>query len=219
MNGFVIQCLIGAKLTLLLALNALLLGLVLGLLLALGALCKNKSVQGLSLCLGALIRGLPELIVIFGVYFGSSALLNQCFNHPVQVNAFIAAIVALALIFSAYAAEVFRASFLAIDPGQTQAAYTLGLSRYHTLIHITLPQALKHALPGLSNLWLVLLKDTALVSLIGLADLMNKAHLAASASSDPLRYYTLAALLYMIMTSGSSLLIRFLLTNSKGQRQ
>jgi His/Glu/Gln/Arg/opine family amino acid ABC transporter permease subunit len=209
LNGFTIQLLLGAKLTLLVAVGALILGLIFGLTGAVATLCKNKFINLAAFSVTSVVRGFPELIVLFTVYFGGTALLTMLFQHYVDINALIAGIFALALIFGSYATETLRGAFLAVSKGQASAAQVLGLSKKQTFFHILLPQVWRHALPGLSNLWLVLLKDTALVSLIGLADLMNKAQLAASETSEPFTFYCTAGLFYLIMTTVSYVAIKF----------
>jgi ABC-type arginine transport system permease subunit len=146
-------------------------------------------------------------------------LLTTVVGHYVNVSAFLAGTVGLALIFGSYASQVFRGAFLAIPLGQGEAARALGLNRRQVFAHILLPQAWRHALPGLSNLWLVLLKDTALVSLIGLADLMNKSQVAASTTHQPFVFFLTAALLYLIMTSISQGLLRKLTANASRHLQ
>lgn len=211
LNGFFIQLLIGTKLTIIVACGALILGLILGLIGAAGSLCSNKIIRTATLLITSLIRGLPELIVIFTLYFGGTILLSKLFHHYVELNALTAGIFALSLIFAAYATETFRGAFLAVAKGQKEAAQALGLPAIYTFFHITLPQAWRHALPGLSNLWLVLLKDTALISLIGLTDLMNKAQIAANETFKPFTFYFAAAFLYLVMTTASQLIMKFLI--------
>ena len=200
MTGYLTQILAGAWLTLTLALCALSLGLALGLLAALAESRSWPLARYLATGLITLIRGLPELLVIFIIYFGGTLVLSKLLGHYVNVSAFIAGTVALALLFAAYASQVFRGALGAIPHTQIESAQALGLTAAQVFRRIVLPQAWRHALPGLGNLWLVLLKDTALISLIGLPDLMGKAQVAASATHQPFVYYLLAALLYLMMT-------------------
>ena len=108
--------------------------------------------------------------------------------------------VALGLIFAAYGCQVLRGAILAVPTGQMEAAKALGLSKLHMIRKVVLPQAWFHALPGLGNLWLVLLKDTALVSLIGVTDLMNVTATASASTQQPLMFYLLAAAIYLVVT-------------------
>ena len=206
-DGFFLQLAIGASITLQLALCALLLGLMLGLLGALAEASSISIIRRIAILIISTIRGLPELLVIFFVYFGGTLLFTTLLGHYVDVSSFLAGVLALALLFGSYASQTFRGAFLAVPKEQTEAARALGLNRRQIFLHIQLPQAWRHALPGLGNLWLVLLKDTALVSLIGLADLMSKAQLASSATHKPFTFYLIAAIFYLLMTSVSQFML------------
>ena len=153
-----------------------------------------------------MLRGLPEIVVLFFCYFGGTILLTAVWGHYVGVNAFVAGVIGLGLIFAAYAAQVFRGAFYQIPAGQFAAASAIGLSKRQTALKIVLPQVMHHAKPGLSNLWLTLLKDSSLVSLIGLADTMNNVGLAASQTHQPFLFYGLAVVLYLLLTSISTYL-------------
>lgn len=205
--GFLPQLLTGTWVTIQVALCSLILGLVFGLLGAGAESSKWRWLRYMAVSIISVIRGLPELLVLFFIYFGGTLLLTHVFHHYVDVSSFAAGVFALALIFGSYASQVFRGAFLAIPFGQIEAAQALGLSRWLIFHRIQLPQAWRHALPGLSNLWLVLLKDTALVSLIGLADLMNKSQVAASTTHKPFIFFMTAALLYLILTSVSQMIM------------
>lgn len=208
LDGYSLQLLKGTVVTLIVAVSSLFLGLILGLVGAAGELSHLKILQKTSRAITTVLRGLPELLIIFALYFGGTALLSSLFQTNVEVNALTAGIIALSLIFGAYATQTFRGGFLAISKGQREAAQALGLSQWRVFKQVLLPQAFKHALPGLGNLWLVLLKDTALVSLIGLADLMNTAQLAASTTRKPFTFYFVAALIYLALTTASQFGIR-----------
>lgn len=205
LEGYSFQLLLGAMTTVAVALSALVIGLILAFLGALGELSRNRWVSRLTLGCTALIRGVPELLVLFGIYFGGSALLSWVTGHDLQVNAFIAGAFALGLIFSAYGAQTLRGAFLAIPHGQRESAQALSLPASRTFTHILFPQAWKLALPGLANLWLVLLKDSALVSLLGLSDLMNKAQMASSNTHQPFKFYMTAAVVFLILTTFSQI--------------
>lgn len=197
----------GAIVTVQVAFCALLLGLFLAVLTVLIEFIAIKPFKLIFSGMLSLIRGLPELLVLFTIYFGASILLSKVLHHPVQVSTFIASVVALGLIFASYAVQTLRGAFLIIPKAQIETGKALGLSMWFIFKKILLPQAWRHALPGLGNLWLVLLKDTALVSLIGLGDLMNKATLAASTTFQPFKFYVLAALIFLILTSISQILL------------
>ncbi len=200
-EGYGSQLMLGALTTIAVAIGALTIGLVMAVFGALGELSRRPLIRNLTLACTALIRGVPELLVLFGIYFGGSALLSLIFRQDLQINAFIAGVFALALIFAAYGAQTLRGAFLAIPAGQREAAQALSLSTKRTLSHILLPQAWRVALPGLGNLWLVLLKDSALVSLLGLSDLMNKAQMASSNTHQPFKFYMTAAVIFLILTT------------------
>jgi His/Glu/Gln/Arg/opine family amino acid ABC transporter permease subunit len=200
-NGFLTQMLWGTVVTLELAFCALFLGLAVGLLGALLESIPNKWLRYIAASFIFIVRGLPELLVLFFIYFGLTAGLTQLLNHYVEVSAFAAGVIALGLIFGAYASQVFRGAFMTLDYGQIEAGKVLGLSKAQLFLRIQLPQAWRHALPGLSNLWLILLKDTAIVTLIGLNDMMNEAKLAATTNHQPFTYYLLAALIYLLITT------------------
>jgi len=200
-EGYGFQLLLGALITVAVAVSALILGLAMALLGAAGELSRHRLVRGLTLTATALIRGVPELLVLFGIYFGGTALLRLLTGHDLQINAFIAGVFALALIFAAYGAQTLRGAFLAIPPGQREAAQALSLSPRRTFSHILLPQAWRYALPGLGNLWLVLLKDSALVSLLGLSDLMNRTRMASINTHQPFKFYMTAAVIFLLLTT------------------
>lgn len=215
MNGFLLQILAGTLVTLKLAVCAALFGMLIGLLAAMLESIRTVWLRYLAASLIFVIRGLPELLVLFFIYFGTAALLQTIFHQYVDISAFAAGVVALGLIFGAYASHVFRGAFLAVDRGQMEAGSAIGLSRWQIFSRIQLPQAWRHAIPGLGNLWLVLLKDTAIVTLIGLADMMNQAKIAASTTHQPFTYYLIAAIIYLLITTVSEIGIRFLTYNSK----
>ncbi len=213
-SGYFPQILSGAWITIQVACCSLVLGLILGLLGALLESCKWRWLRYLATALISIVRGVPELLVLFFIYFGGTLLLTSLAGHYINVSAFVAGVVGLALIFGSYASQVFRGAFLAIPIGQIEAARALGLNQWLIFKRIQLPQAWRHALPGLSNLWLVLLKDTALVSLIGLADLMNKSQVAASTTHQPFVFFLTAAFLYLVMTSFSQWIMSKLSANA-----
>lgn len=208
LEGYGPQLLQGLFITLAVAVSALIVGLVLAIAGALGELSRRRWIRVLTVSMTGFIRGLPELLVLFGIYFGGSALLTHFTGRDVQINAFIAGVVALGIIFAAYGAQTLRGAFLAIPAGQQESGQALGLSSQRIFIHILLPQAWRYAIPGLSNLWLVLLKDSALVSLLGLSDVLNKAQLAASATHQPFKFYMIAAFIFLILTTLSQVSLR-----------
>lgn len=206
-TGFLVPLLIASKTTLQLAGSALLLGLLLalGLTALRRARCAllRRVAQGFTL----LLQGLPELLVLLVIYFVPTQLLHLVTQHYINFSAFGCGVVALALIFAAPATETLCGALQAVAQGQTEAAAALGLTSRDIFWRIVLPQAWRCALPGLGNQWLVLVKDTALVSLIEINDLMRQTHIAALATGKKLTYFLLAALIYLVITGISQLIL------------
>lgn len=194
--------------TLGLAVCALIIGFFLAILFVVLETSKIKSISKSTALVVTLLRGLPEILVVLLIYFGSSQLLFLITGNYVQFSAFACGALALAIIFAAYASQSLRGAIQAIPLGQWESGAALGLSRGQTFIRLIMPQVWRHALPGLSNQWLVLLKDTALVSLIGVEDLMRQAELANANTHQPFTWYGIAAALYLIITLLSQVGIR-----------
>ena len=193
----------GAWLTIRLALATLPVGLALGLAVA---LMRDSGTRWLTMPANAfttIFRGLPELLTLLLVYFGGQMLLARIFGQ-VEVSAFVAGLVALGLVFAAYASEVFLGAFRGIGRGQYEAGYALGLGRVAVFRLVILPQLVRLALPGLANLWLVLLKETSLVSVIALNDLLRQTSVAVRATKEPFLFYLVACLIYLAMSAISS---------------
>ncbi|WP_114416284.1 ABC transporter permease [Marinospirillum perlucidum] len=200
LHGFGHLLLAGTWVTLKLAFVSLVFGLLLGLL---GALAKRSSffpLRWVGNLYTTLMRGLPELLLVLLIYFGTSQLLELTFGVYVEISAFAAGVAALSIAFGAYATEVFRAALQELPKGQVEAAQALGLSPWQTFWHVMLPQLWRLALPGLGNLFLVLLKDTALVSVIGLEDIMRQAYVASGYTKLPFTFYLAAAGIYLTLT-------------------
>lgn len=195
-----------ALMTLGLAVCSLVLGLFLGMLFA--VLEANRFVGKPTTVLVALLRCLPEILVVLLVYFGSSELVELLTGEYIEFGAFGCGVFALSLIFAAYASQTLRGAIQAIAKGQWESGTALGLSKGYTFLRIIMPQVWRHALPGLSNQWLVLLKDTALISLIGVDDLMRQAQLINTNTHQPFTWYGIAALIYLLVTLVSQLGIR-----------
>jgi polar amino acid transport system permease protein len=177
------------------------------------ALAKRSAAWPLRLIGNAyttVFRGLPELLTLFIIYYGVQiglqTLVETLFEDadPIEINTFVAGMVALGVVFSAYASEVFLSAFKGITPGQIEAARALGLGRGATFRLIILPQLVRYALPGIANLWLVLLKDTSLVSAIGLSDILRNTQIAVGVTKQPLVFFGLACLIYLVLAIISS---------------
>jgi polar amino acid transport system permease protein len=198
----------GVWLTIRLALATLPFGITVGFTVALARNSHDRWLRAAGTSFATVFRGLPELLTLFIVYYGGQILLQKTVglfsDSHVEVSGFVAGFVALGLVFSAYASEVFLSAFRGIGHGQYEAAHALGLRPFATMRLVILPQLIRLALPGLANLWLVLLKDTALVSVIALEDLMRKANLAAVTTKEPFLFYSTACLIYLVLSIVSS---------------
>ncbi len=207
-TGWGDELLRGAWLTIRLALATLPVGLALGFLVALAKRSPSPPLRILAEGFSTIFRGLPELLTLFLVFYGGQfllqALVNLVSGAEVHASAFLAAIVALGLVFAAYASEVFAAAFNGIPIGQWEAAAAIGLHRWQTMRLVILPQLIRLALPGLANLWLLLLKDTALVSVIALDDLLRMTSNAVGHTSQPFFFYLVACMIYLAMSLVSS---------------
>ncbi|MDD9910497.1 MAG: ABC transporter permease [Ahrensia sp.] len=191
----------GAWLTIRLALATLPFGLVLGFLIALAKVSGEPALRRGANIYTTIFRGVPELLTLFIVYYGGQialqAFIGLFTDTYVEVSGFVAGMIALALVFSAFSSEVFVAALKAIPKGQGEAAWALGMSRRATLQSVILPQLIRLALPGLSNLWLILLKETALVSVIALDDLLRRTSVAVGNTKEPFLFYMVACLIYL----------------------
>ena len=194
----------GTLMTVQLALSALCLGLVLGLLGALAKTSPYKPLQWLGGFYSTLVRGVPELLWVLLIYFGTVSLmskLGELLNIPgLELSAFSAGVIALGLCFGAYATEVFRGAILAIPKGHREAGLALGLSKVRIFSRLILPQMWRIALPGLGNLFMILMKDTALVSVIGLEEIMRHSQVAVTVTKQPFTFYMVAAFIYLGLT-------------------
>ncbi|MFM5333387.1 arginine ABC transporter permease ArtQ [Aeromonas veronii] len=189
-----------AWMTLGLALASLVGGMVLALAFSAAELSKKRALVWPVATLTTLIRGLPELLVVLFIYFGSTQVLFLITGEYVEFSPFACGVLALSLLFASYATQTLRAALNAVPSGQRLAALALGLSKSHIFFRIVLPQAWRHALPGLGNQWLVLLKDTALVSLIGVNEMMRQAQMASASTYEPFTWYAAAALIYLTIS-------------------
>jgi len=197
----------GMLMTVHLALSALALGLVLGLLGALAKTSSNRALQWLGGAYSTLVRGIPELLWVLLIYFGTVNAM-RAIGHVfgianLSLSAFAAGVIALGLCFGAYATEVFRGAILSIPKGHREAGLALGMSRSRIFIKLVMPQMWRIALPGLGNLFMILMKDTALVSVIGLEEVMRHAQIAVTSTKQPFTFYLVAALMYLCMTAVS----------------
>ncbi|MDA9710510.1 ABC transporter permease subunit [Candidatus Pelagibacter sp.] len=168
-------------------------------------LSKFKSLNLIANIYTTVIRGVPELLVIYLFFFGGSGAIMFVasmfgYNEYIEINAFITGSFAIGIISGAYSTEVFRGAIQSIDKGQFEAAKVLGLSKFEQFYKIILPQMLRLAIPNLSNVWQITLKDTSLISVTGLVEIMRQSYIAAGSTRDPLFFYSFAAILYLLLT-------------------
>jgi len=203
-----------------LALATLPIGLFLGFFIALAKLSSSSPMRHAANIYTTIFRGLPELLTIFMIYFGlqiglRELLVNMGYEGAIEINAFVAGMIALALVFSAYASEVLTSAFQAIPAGQYEGGMALGLRKRTVMRLVILPQLVRIALPGLGNLWMNLLKDTALISVIGLSDILRQTGVAARITKQPFLFFGFACLLFLALAIASSFVISWLERRSK----
>lgn len=206
-----------AGMTVGLAVSALVVGLILAMIFAAWESARWRPVAWLGTGLVTLFRGLPEILVVLFVYFGASQLLLTLsdgftvnlglFSFPVQmnienfdVNPFLCGVIALSILYSSYASQTLRGALKAVPVGQWESGQALGMKTPAIFFRLILPQMWRHALPGLGNQWLVLLKDTALVSLISVNDIMLQTKSIAARTQEPFTWYLMAAAIYLVIT-------------------
>ena len=201
----------GLWVTLALASTSLALACVFGLAGALAKLSNSRLLRAAATTYTTLIRGLPELVLMLGLFYGGQALLNSAGTAMgwdyIDVPPFAAGVLTIGFIFGAYLTETFRGAILAVPRGQLEAARAFGMSPGQVLRRVMLPQLVRHAVPGFANNWLVMVKATALVSIIGLDDMVHRANLAAAATREPFTFFVMIALIYLAVTTVSIVLL------------
>lgn len=202
------QLIQGLLMTLAVAVGSLIVGSFIAVILAPLAVYGRPIVRRLIMGYVGLIRGLPELLVIFLIFYGGTVLLTKLKGSYFEVDAMSAGIAALSAVAAAYLTEILRGALLSVSAGQWEAALALGFRRPRAFRLVVLPQMMVRALPGLANQWLVILKESALVSVVGLEELMRKSVVAAGATHQPLAFYLTAACLYVMITGVSTILLK-----------
>ena len=168
------------------------------------------------------VRGIPELLVIYLIFFGSNHVVMSIakifgYNQYIEVHPFTVATIAIAFISATYSSEVLRAAYLSINKGQIEAAKALGLNRFGIFLKVLSPQIIRYALPGIGNVWQITLKDTSLISVTGLVEIMRMSRIASNVEHSPFTFYLTAALLYLFLTTFSGKFFKILEANySKG---
>jgi His/Glu/Gln/Arg/opine family amino acid ABC transporter permease subunit len=204
--GFVQQLGTGALVTIQVAVLAYLLALVIGTLFALATLKRRLLTSIVWQTYASIFTGVPSLLVAFLFYYGGSDMISSLFlvvglHVSIDVSPFMAAVAALGMVYGAYLADLIRSAILNVPPGQFEAAKVLLIPRIAAWALVILPQVLRLALPGMTNMWIVVLKDTALISLIGLKEVMAYAKLASGVTKEPFIYYLLASAFFLGMTA------------------
>jgi His/Glu/Gln/Arg/opine family amino acid ABC transporter permease subunit len=207
--GYAGQLLVGAGVTLVVALVALVVGTALGILGALAKLSRQRIIAWIAEFYTTVIRGVPDLITILIIYFGGTVALSKLLGRPIDVSEFWAGSTALGLVFGAYTTEIFRGAVQSVPKGQIEAAAALNLPAHIAFLKVTLPQAWRLALPAFGNQWIILLKQTSLISVVGLEELMRSSAIAAGATREPFTWYLAAAGLYLVLTGASTILLRY----------
>lgn len=205
----------GTILTLEVSLLSLVLAMVLGMTGAMAKLSPFRPLSWAGTVYTTVIRGIPDLVLMLLVFFGGQVFVNQMaplfgYGDYIDINPFIAGIGTIGFIFGAYMTETFRGAILAVNRGQLEAGAAYGMSGVMVFRRIMMPQMVRHALPGFGNNWLVLVKTTALVSIIGLDDMVRKAALAAGATRKPFTFYVVVAMNYLLITTVSIYVLKYL---------
>lgn len=208
-TGWGDELLISSLMTIMVSLSAIWLGIFIAIFTTWAKISGNLILRLFANFYTTVIRGIPELLVIYLIFFGSGASIMYLakifgYNGYIELNAFTMGTISIGLISAAYSTEVFRGAYNIIDKGQIEAAKTLGMSKFSIFYKVLAPQILKYALPGLGNVWQITLKDTALVSVTGLVEIMRQTRIASNVTHSPLTFILSAAILYLILTTFSS---------------
>lgn len=215
LSGYFASILQGALLTVGVSLAALVVAILLGLLGAVAKLSGRPILVGLATAYTTLVRGVPELVLMLLIFYGGTIGLNHLLEamgskSSVDINPFLAGMLTIGFIYGAYMTETFRGAILSIPKGQMEAAWAFGMGPVRTFLRITAPQMVRYALPGFTNNWLVLIKATALVSLIGLQEMTYLSKQASAATREPFTFFLFAAALFLVYTSVSLWALRWL---------
>jgi len=191
--------------TIAVSITAMLIGVLFSIIFTPLKLSNNKIFNFIANSYTTVIRGVPELLVIYLFFFGGSGAVMFVasifgYNEYIEINAFITGSFAIGIISGAYSTEVFRGAIQSIDRGQFEACKSLGFKKYIYFFKVIIPQMLRLAIPNLSNVWQITLKDTSLISVTGLVEIMRQSYIAAGSTRDPLFFYSFAALLYLVLT-------------------
>ena len=213
-DGWGMNLLRGLASTLQIALGAFALGLCIGLGGALGKLHGGRVLRGALSLYTTLIRAVPELVLILLLYYAGTQLINELLasfgRPPVDISGLVAGIAVLGIVQGAYATEVIRGAMQAVPRGQLEAGAAFGMSPFKVLTRITVPAMIPFALPGLSNLWLIVLKDTALLAVVGFSELALTTRQAAGSTRAYFMFFLVAAAMYLCLTLLSNVVFGYL---------
>ncbi len=215
LKGYGPSLLEGTWLTIEVALLSLCIAMALGMVGAMAKLSQSRAARGLAAAYTTLIRGVPELVLMLLLFFGGQVMLNYIalevleFEDYIDINPFTAGVITIGFIYGAYMTETFRGAILSVPAGQLEAGHAYGMTKWQVFVRILLPQMIRFALPAFGNNWMVLLKATALVSVIGLDDVVRKAALAAGATRMPFTFYLTVGAIYLVMTSISIVVLNW----------
>ena len=204
-TGWGDELFLATLMTIAVSITAMLIGFIFALIFTPLKLSKNKFLNYIANFYTTIIRGVPELLVIYLFFFGGSGAIMYVasvfgYNEYIEINAFLTGAFSIGIISGAYSTEVFRGALQSIDKGQFEASNVLGFNKIIRFYKIIFPQMLRLSIPNLSNVWQITLKDTSLISVTGLVEIMRQSYIAAGSTRDPLFFYTFAAVLYLLLT-------------------
>ena len=204
-TGWGDELFIATLMTVAVSITAMVIGFIFALIFTPLKLSKYKFLNYIANFYTTIIRGVPELLVIYLFFFGGSGAIMYVasifgYNEYIEINAFLTGAFSIGIISGDYSTEVFRGALQSIDKGQFEASNVLGFNKIIRFYKIILPQMLRLSIPNLSNVWQITLKDTSLISVTGLVEIMRQSYIAAGSTRDPLFFYTFAAILYLLLT-------------------
>lgn len=215
LQGYFPSLMEGLTVTISLSFFSLFIAMGLGIIGALAKLSSATIAQKTANGYTTLIRGVPELVLMLLIFFGGQMMVNQLaelvgYEDYIDINPYISGVLTIGFIYGAYMTETFRGAILSVSKGELEAGAAYGMTKGQIFRRILFPQMIRHAIPGFGNNWLVLLKATALVSVIGLDDLLRKASLAAGATKKTFTFYFMVALCYLLLTTISVWILSWL---------
>jgi polar amino acid transport system permease protein len=202
----------GAAVTMQISFGGFIAGLIIGLIVAMAKLNGSKPALFLANGYSTVCRAVPELLLIILFFYGGSSLINTLSRWlgfgDVDVAGMPVAILVLGLVQGAYASEIFRGAIQAVDRGQIEAAHAYGMTKGKIFWRVTLPMMAPNALGGISNLWVYIIKDSALISVVGTSELLHTAKQAGGSTKEYLVFFGAAAVIYYLITLSSSYILK-----------